>query len=106
MIAGRLRYRIGLLRPVYSETDFGSTTTTYVPAGTVWAERVKISGRMSYETGEQFADYSTQFNIRDAHEVHEHWRVEVSEGQIFEVTNVIPNRERGFNTLICERVND
>lgn len=107
MRAGSLKYRLRLLKPVYADTDgFGAKPTVWTPTVTIHAERVKASGRRTLELGEQFADYHVEFNIRDAHKVRENWKVEELGGYVYNVVNVIPNRDRGMLTLICERDNE
>lgn len=104
MIAGKMRAKLMLMRPVTVETASGERTT-YEETTTVWAERVKMSGTRRIEVGEQFPEYRAEFNIREAHEVGENWRCRQIGGHEYSILAVIPNRERGFNTLICERVN-
>lgn len=105
MLAGRLKYRITLLKPVPAVAVSGDDTPAFAEVRTVWAERVKISGRRSEEVGEHFPDYRVEFNIRDAHPVEEGWRVRLSEKQEYAVSAIVPNIDRGMLTLICERVN-
>ena len=105
MQAGRMRYRLEILKPVTAENLLGEVVTEYELTSTVWAERCKLTGRRSEEVGEHFPDYSAQFNIRDAHEIDENWRVRQLGGHLYTVTNIIPTRDRGMLTLICERVN-
>lgn len=105
MQAGRMKYRLVLLRPVKDVDGFGEETPTFENFRTVAAERVKASGARSEEVGEHFPNYKVEFNIRDAHPVKENWRVRQIGGYEFTVTNIIPNLDRGMQTLICERVN-
>ena len=106
MIAGRMKYKLLLLEPLTTINDFGAETTTYVEKCIVAAERVKQTGMRSEEVGEHFSDYRADFNIRDAHHIVENWRVKQLGGHLYMVTNIIPNLERGFKTLICVRVNE
>lgn len=106
MQAGRMKSKIELLKPVSVANGYGETSIEYVPTQTVYAERVKMIGRRSDEVGEHFPDYSAQWNIRDAHEVDENWRVKEHNGHLYTVTNIVPNPDRGMLTLICERVNE
>lgn len=101
-----MKYKITLLEPVRTETTFGDEAVTYEATRTVWAERVKTSGRRSEEVGEHFADYSVEYNIRDAHPIQENWRVQQLGGYLYTVTNIIPNLDRGYKTLVCVRVNE
>lgn len=105
MQAGKMRYRIEILEPVKGANRFGEQAETFESRGTAWAERVKLTGRRSEEVGEHFPDYSVRWNIRDAHRVEENWRVRQLGGYLYTVTNIIPNRDRGMLTLVCERVN-
>jgi len=106
MQAGRLKYRITLLEPTSQETGFGDNAITWVERATVRAERVRTSGHRSEEVGEHFPDYSVEYNIRDAHTVGENWRVQQVGGYLYTVTNIIPNLDRGYLTLVCVRVNE
>ena len=106
MIAGRMKYKLALLRPTTSGNEFGEARTTYAQTRIVNAERVRQSGNRSDEVGEHFADYRAVFNIRDAHPIGDNWRVQQQGGHLYTVTNVIPNIDKGMNTLICERVNE
>ena len=95
-----------LLKPVLSPDKFGAEFTSYEVTRTVHAERVSQTGARSEEVGEHFPNYSARYNIRDAHPVQENWRVRQKGGYLYTVTAIIPNHARGFNTLICERVNE
>ncbi len=101
-----MKYRLKLLQPTASTNEYGEETATYKETRTVWAQRVKQSGSRSEEVGEHFPDYRAEFNVRNAHPVKENWRVQQLGGHLFTVTNVIPNIDRGMNTLVCERVNE
>lgn len=106
MRAGAMKYKLQLLEPSYREDRMGAKKTTYTKRRTVWAERITTSGHRSEEVGEHFPDYTAQFNIRDAHTIAENWRVRQLGGHLYTVTAIIPNLDRGFKTLICERVNE
>nr|DAQ03543.1 MAG TPA: Putative head tail adaptor [Caudoviricetes sp.] len=106
MIAGRMKYRLTLLEPKTATNDFGEEATTYTKTRTVHAERVKLSGSRSEEVGEHFPDYRTEFNVRDVHPVAENWRVQQLGGYLYTVTNIVPNLDKGYKTLICVRVNE
>lgn len=106
MIAGRMKYRLTLLEPKTVTNDFGEEATTYTETRTVHAERVKLSGSRSEEVGEHFPDYRTEFNIRDVHPVAENWRIQQLGGYLYTVTNIVPNLDKGYKTLICVRVNE
>ena len=79
---------------------------TYKPTRTVWAERVSASGGRREEVGEHFPAYNVHYNIRDAHKVKENGRVKQLGGYLYTVTAIIPNADRGYKTLVCERVNE
>ncbi len=106
MIAGRMKYKLTLLQPTQAVNEFGEEEPTFTETVTVHAERVKHSGNSSEEVGEHFPDYRAEFNIRSAHEIHENWRVQQLGGNLYTVTNIIPNIDRGYKTLICDRVNE
>lgn len=106
MIAGRMKYRLTLLEPKTVTNDFGEEATTYTETRTVHAERVKLSGSRSEEVGEHFPDYRTEFSIRDVHPVAENWRIQQLGGYLYTVTNIVPNLDKGYKTLICVRVNE
>ncbi len=101
-----MKYRLTLLQPVTATNDFGEEVQTWQATVTVHAERVKHNGNRSEEVGEHFPDYRAEFNIRDAHTIQENWRVQQLGGNLYTVTNIIPNLDKGFKTLICDRVNE
>lgn len=102
-----LNERLVLLQPVVeSVNDLGEEDTVFVETRTVYAERVKQSGKRSEEVGEHFPDYRAEFNIRSAHPVQENWRVRHLGGHLYTVVAVVPYLKRGYKTLICERVNE
>ncbi len=105
MQAGRMKYKLELLQPSVKADGFGEETPVFTSFRTVNAERVKVSGSRSDEAGEHFPDYRAEFNIRDVHPVRENWRVRQLGGHLYTVTNIIPNLDRGMQTLVCERVN-
>lgn len=106
MQAGKLKYKLILLKPTSTPDGFGDETPgEFAEFRTVNAERVRASGNRSEEVGENFPDYRAEFRIRDAHPVQENWRVQQLGGYLYTVTNIIPNLDRGMLTLICDRVN-
>ena len=106
MKAGRLTSKLRVMRPDPTTNQYGEESTEWEDAGTVWAERRRLTGNRSEEVGEHFADYRAEFNVRSAHHIEEGWRVEHLGGKLYEVTNVIPNTARDYQTLVCERVNE
>lgn len=106
MIAGKMKAQIELLEPMRTTDRMGAEKVSYNPTRTVHAERVAMSGSRSDEVGEHFSDYSVQFNIRDAHPVAENWRVRQLGGYLYTVCAIVPNTDRGYKTLICDRVNE
>ena len=106
MRAGTLKYKLQLLEPKRVTDRMGAERTEYVPTRVVRAERVRATGSRSEEVGEHFPDYRAEFNVRDAHPVKENWRVQQLGGYLYTVVAIIPNIDRGMNTLVCERVNE
>lgn len=106
MRAGTLKYKLDLLKPIRTIGRMGSESTTYEKTRTVRAERVRTNGNRSEEVGEHFPTYATEFNIRDAHPVEENWRVQQLGGYLYTVVAIIPNLDKGYKTLVCDRVNE
>lgn len=106
MRAGALKYRLTLLEPQRQTDRMGAEKVVYAETRTVHAERVRATGKRSEEVGEHFPDYTTEFNIRDVHTVAENWRVQQIGGYLYTVTNIIPNLDKGYKTLQCDRVNE
>lgn len=106
MRAGALKYKLELLEPKRTTDRMGAEKVEYTKIRTVWAERVRATGSRSEEAGEHFPDYTVEFNIRDAHPVQENWRVQQLGGYLYTVTNIVPNLDKGYKTLLCERVNE
>lgn len=101
-----MRHKLVLLEPQRVVDRMGAEDTVYNETRTVHAERVKFSGRRSDEVGEHFPEYHAEFNIRDVHPIDENWRVRQVGGHLYTVTAIVPNVERGYNTLVCDRVNE
>ena len=101
-----MKYRLTLLKPEIVSDKFGAEETVYVETRTVHAERVRNSGSMRDGAGEHFPAYHVEYNIRGNHEVSEHWQVRQLGGDLYWVTNILYNLDRGMQTLICERVNE
>lgn len=95
-----------LLTPVRHVDEYGAERVTYEHHRLVHAERLKHSARGRDEIGEHFADHSTEYHIRIQHHPEEQWRAQEIGGHLYTITAIIPNRERGLQTLICERVNE
>ena len=106
MRAGALKYKLDLLKPKRVTDRMGAETVEYEKTRTIWAERVKASGNRSEEVGEHFPAYSAEFNIRDAHPIAENWRVRQLGGYLYTVVAIIPNSDRGYKILLCDRVNE
>lgn len=106
MQAGRMKYKLTLLEPTTTVDRMGAESTVYTERATVHAERVKATGNRSDEVGEHFPDYHVEFNIRDAHTVAENWRVQQLGGYLYTVLAIIPNLDRGYKTLVGDRVNE
>lgn len=107
MQAGRLKYRLRLLMPIISASEFGSAAKKeYKEVATVYAERVKFSGQRREEAGAPFADYRAEFNVHYSDKVKAGWRAEQLGGHNYMVVSTVPNLDRGMLTLICERVNE
>lgn len=106
MRAGTLKYRLKVLEPKRVTDRMGAETTTYEEVGTIHAERVMATGNRSEEVGEHFSTYSVEFNIRNAHHIEENWRVQQLGGHLYTVVAIIPNLDRGYNTILCDRVNE
>ena len=101
-----MRHKLELMKPIAKTDRFGSEGVTYEATRIVWAERIITTGNRSEEVGEHFANYSAQFNVRDAHPVAENWRVRQIGGYLYTVVAIVPHAARGYNTLVCERVNE
>ena len=100
-----MKTRLKILRPNRTKDVFNAEKTSYEEIRTVHAERVRLTGSYGLELGERFPDYKTEFRIRDVHPVDENWRVEEVGGKLYTVTNIIPNKDKGFLLLKCDRVN-
>ena len=101
-----MREWLTILQPKTMADASGAEATTWNATKDIHAERVKLSGRRSEEVAEHFPDYNVQFRIRDVHKIDENWRVQHKGGYLYTVVAIEPNIERGFKTLICERVNE
>lgn len=105
MIAGRMKYRLRVFRPVVTLDKFHSEKLELVEWKTVWAERVKSTAYRHEEVGEHFPDHRAEYNVRIQHAIGENWEVEEIAGLRYIVVGVVRNPDRGMLTLVCERKN-
>jgi len=112
MIAGRLKYKLMMIQPVSDTDGFGAEgPTRWAERGVIRADRVSLAGSEKRAAGEFFAEYKSVWNVRAQHPVAEGWRVreygttDTPAGMLWLVTNVEPNRHKGYKTLICRRAN-
>lgn len=82
----------------------GFKQTVYAEDRSVWAERVKMSGSMVTEIGEEFPDYRIEFRTHIFYKCEEHWRIRY-ENRDYEVTSIIKDRRNGLQTISCTRIN-
>lgn len=107
MIAGLLTEMLEWYLPSTVTNDYGSEQVQWKLKGTIRAELVKRSGRLSNEAGELFSDYSAEFRVRYGHGIKEGDRVRhLDSGVLYYVTNVMPHRRRGFRLIQVEKVNE
>ena len=107
MIAGRLRDKVAVYRPVEEVNAYGESEQTWVLACTARAERAKRSDARSEQVAEHFSEARVVWLVRDAHEVHANWRlVDSRTGEKYTIMGVTPHRERGYNELSCTLYND
>lgn len=106
MRAGGMKARLQLLRPVTTTNAYGEDVVVWQEAALVHAERAKLSGRAAERVAEHWHDYSALFLIRSGHAVEEGWRARQVGGTLYHIAAVEPNPERGYNALVCDRVNE
>lgn len=106
MRAGAMKYRLQILKPIKETNEFGEDFTNYTYIKTIWAERVKYNAIRHTSLGEYFPDYTAHFNVRNNYNIKEDFRVKQLGGNLYRVTSIIPNIDKGMDTLICEKVND
>lgn len=97
---------LDILEPVVNVNDYGSEDVTYQKTVTVYAERVKMTGKRAEVICEHFPSYSAAFDTYIFYSVQENWRVQEHGGYLYTVTNIIKNKSRDLQTLVCERVNE
>lgn len=106
MYAGSLTSRITIIPRSVDPSDFASTLE-YGEARIVPAERVRLSGSIAREVGEDFVNTTVVYRLRDVYPVRENWRLRDEDtGYMYDIGAVERNRLRGFNTLTCYRVNE
>lgn len=96
---------VDILKPKQVDSGYGGKQTEFETSSTVYASRVKLSGKRAEVIGEHFPDYSAAFDVWFCTEVEENWRLQEHGGMLYTITNIIPNEEKDLLTLICERVN-
>lgn len=95
-----------LMEPIHLKDKFGAEKTVWNECCYAHAERVTYRGHRSEEVAEHFPDVRTEWNIRSYHCIDENWRVRHVGGYLYTVVAITPNRRRGYNKIICERVNE
>lgn len=86
--------------------SYGEKTMRWHTEATVWAERRKLTPQHTVEVGENFADYRTEWNIRGPVHAEEGWRAEQMGGHTYNIVAIVPNPDRDYKTLVCERLNE
>lgn len=95
-----------LFEPIVLKDSFGAEKTVWNRCGCARVERVLYRGSRSEENAEHFPEVRTEWNIRSYHRIGENWRVRHHGGYLYTVVAIVPNKKRGFNKLVCERVNE
>lgn len=73
--AGNLTERITLRKPIVTRGGDGSEVITYATEATVWAERIKSSGKEFYAAQRMNAEVADVFRIRYRSGMDTRWRV-------------------------------
>lgn len=106
MRAGGLKYSLEVLTPIRETDRMGAERIEYESRGIIHAERKTARGNRSEEVGEHFPTYAAEFIVRDAHRIEENWRVRQLGGYLYTVVAIVPNLDKGFKVLECDRVNE
>lgn len=101
-----LSLQVDIIKPDVEVNDYGEEKTVYKKTATVYASRVKMSGRRSEVISEHFGAYSAAYDVWISTKVEENWRLQEIGGMLYTITNIIPTEDKDIKTLICERVNE
>lgn len=95
-----------LMEPINLTDEFGAERVVWNECAEAHIERVTYRGSRSEENAEHFPEVRTEWNIRSYHRIGENWRIKHHGGYLYTVVAIVPNRRRGYNKLVCERVNE
>lgn len=102
MESGGLKHQIRVYSRQSITTQSGSDEIVFSEPYTTWAQINNRNGRMREDMALRFGDYTLELVVRIQHQVKQEDKIElVGETGSYVVVSVVPNRERGFNTLIC-----
>lgn len=102
--AGNLTERISMQKPTATRASDGAETITYITETTVWAERIKSSGREFYAAQKMNAEVAEVFRIRYRSGMDTRWRVGYGT-RTLELTFVDDSgRRNGEMILHCKEV--
>jgi SPP1 family predicted phage head-tail adaptor len=102
--AGNLTERIALQKPTFTRGGDGSEIIAYTTEATVWAERIKTTGREFYAAQRMNAEVSEVFRIRYRSGMDTRWRVRYGT-RILELTFIDDSGKRdGEMILHCKEV--
>lgn len=98
---GRMRDRVELLEPTYTQNDFGEREKSFTPH-TVWAHMdFKTTNSNEYVIGTRItSETNCQITIRFRADVTADWRVRRGSEE-FNIVSVLPDAKRKYCLLEC-----
>lgn len=106
MDAFKLRDRVELLEPVRTSDGYGSVATSWSSHGIIHAQVQWKSGKESVSAAEVFSDERIDVILWNKTSIRTDWRVQIPEGNLYQVVAIEPTPSKNMKRVICGRVNE
>lgn len=103
MQAAKLNQRIQILQRAAGSDALGQPTTTWEVLVTVWADVRFVSGIETIKAGREVSTSRASVQVRFVSGLSVDMRASIG-GVEYAIADVIPDRKRAYQTLICEAV--
>ncbi len=105
MRAGRLRHRLSLQSPTFTNTSVGTVVTTWPTAATIWGSIEPLRGREFYDSALINSDVTSRIVIRYTSDIEPNYRI-VFGTRTFLIDSIIDVEERNIemHLMVIEEV--
>ncbi len=105
MRAGRLRHRLSLQSPTFTNTSVGTITTTWGTAATIWGSVEPLRGREFYDSALINSDITSRIVVRYTSDIEPNYKI-VFGTRTFLIVSIIDIDERNkeMDLMVTEEV--